>query len=261
MTEPENKKLESQEIIKKNDFIELEFAGKIKDNGIFDTNIPEEAKKLNLAIEAKPLAICLGQAMLLPSIDEFLIGKLLGKYKLELPPEKAFGFRKPELVKIMPASVFKDQQIHQGMVFQFDNVLGRISAISGGRIIVDFNNPIAGKQVIYELNAKRKIQDLNEKIKSLISFFFRQDLKYEVKEKKIIIQVQPGFEKFALLFKPKFKEILDLDLEVKLEKEKEVKEAEGKAEPSVESKGDKEITKKSQKTEKNISIESNKKIT
>ena len=86
----ENKK----EKIQKNDFIEIEFIGKIKDGEIFDTNIKEEAKKIDLNIEARPLIICIGQKMILPSIDDFLMNKSLGKYPLELTPDKAFGERK-----------------------------------------------------------------------------------------------------------------------------------------------------------------------
>lgn len=216
---------QSQDKLTENDFIELAFSGKTKDGEVFDTNILEQAKKINQNIETRLLIVCLGQAMILPAIDEFLIGKSLGKYTLELTPDKAFGNRNPQLVKTMPISVFKNQpqMPYPGMIFQFDNALARISAVSGGRVIVDFNNPLAGKPVVYELNAKKKILDLNEKIKSLILFFFRQDLKFEIKEKKLIIICAPGFEKFVILFKDKFKEILDLELEVEIEK-KEVKE-------------------------------------
>lgn len=146
-------------MLKKNDFIELEFVGKVKDRGIFDTNIESEAKKIGLDIKTRPLKICLGKKMILPAIDDFLIGKKIGKYTLELSPEKAFGEKRRELIKTMPMSVFKGQNMapQQGMIFQFDNMMGRISAVSGGRVIVDFNNPLAGKSVVYELEVKRKI--------------------------------------------------------------------------------------------------------
>jgi len=40
-------------MIKKNDFVEIEFTGKILDTGeIFDTNIKEEAEKINPKIES-----------------------------------------------------------------------------------------------------------------------------------------------------------------------------------------------------------------
>lgn len=256
----ENK--EKKQMLKKNDFIELEYTGKIKNTGdIFDTNIKEEAGKLKLDIKTRPLVICLGQNMILPAIDDFLIGKEVGKsYTLELIPEKAFGTRKKELIRTMPLSVFSKHNINpqQGMIFTFDNLLGRISAISGGRIIVDFNNPIAGKEVVYELKIKRKLTDEKEKIKSLMSAFFKKEFDFEIsklqeslildssqnskrilkskdfddnqksdskkisgiKPKKLIIKAEKEFIPLVEFFKEKFKEILSLDLKVEEKKER-----------------------------------------
>ncbi|MBI2630141.1 FKBP-type peptidyl-prolyl cis-trans isomerase [Candidatus Pacearchaeota archaeon] len=214
-----------EKTLTKNDFIELEYSGKVKDGEIFDTNISEEIKKLNLDIEPKPMIICLGQNMILPAIDEFLIGKETGNYLLNLAPEKAFGFREKERIKIIPVSVFKKHNIvpQQGLVFQFDNSLGKITAISGGRIIVDFNNPLAGKEVIYDLRVKRKLEDINEKAKSLINYIFRMDIKFKIEGKKIILESDEKLKKFIELFKDKFKEILELELEINIVKSEEKK--------------------------------------
>ena len=207
------------EIVEKNEFIEIEYSGRIKDGEIFDSTILEEAKKLNPDVkEVKPYILCIGQNMVLPAIDDFLTGKEVGKpYLLELPAEKAFGKRDKNLVKTVPISVFRQQDIspQQGMVFSFDNMLGRISAVSGGRIIVDFNNPLAGKDVIYDIKIKRKITDINEKIKTLMQAFYRAEFDFSVENKKLIIKTEKGIEKFIMLFAEKFKEILGLDLEVK----------------------------------------------
>ena len=221
------------EPLKKNDFIELEYTGRIKDGSIFDTNIKEEAKKVELEIESRPLVICIGQNMILPAIDEFLIGKDLGKHTLELSPEKAFGVRSRDYIKTMPLRVFTEKEImpRAGMVFNFDNLFGRVSAVSGGRVIVDFNNPLAGKEVIYELNAKKIVEKLEEKAENLLFFLFRRKLEFKLEEKKIKVKVEKQFIPLIDYFKPKFKEILDLDLEaeeIKTEEEKKEKPEEKK---------------------------------
>lgn len=210
--------------IKKNDFIELEFTGRVKNGEIFDTNIKDEARKINLEIDSRPLIICIGQNMILPSIDEFLEGKDTGKYSLELTPEKAFGTRSSEMIKTMPLRIFLDKNIipERGHVFQFDNLLGRVSAVSGGRVIVDFNNPLAGKEVVYELNIKRILAGLEEKVETLISLYFRRKLEFELKDSNLKIKVEKQFAPLASYFKDKFKEILGLELEViELEQKKE----------------------------------------
>ncbi len=223
--------VKKQEKINKNDFIKLDYIGKVKDGEIFDTNIKKQAEKIGLNIKERPLAICVGQGMILSGIDEFLLGKETGKYNLELKSEKAFGKRKREMIRTMPMSVFSQHKIspRRGMVLNFDSAIGKVSAVSGGRVIVDFNNPLAGKDVEYDLNVKEKIKDEKEKARVLIKSFFRNDFEFEIKQGKIIISLdkkQENVKKFIEIFKDKFKEILNLDLEIQVKEsdEKGVKE-------------------------------------
>ena len=204
-------------MLQKNDFIELEFVGKTQEGEIFDTNLKQEAEKIGLDIKTRPLVICFGESMILPAIDSFLMGKEEGKdYTLSLTPQESFGVRQRELVKIMPHSVFikKDILPIQGQTYVFDTMLGKISAISGGRVTVDFNNPLAGKNVVYSLKIKKKITDIQEKAKTLVLAYFRFELPFEIKDKKIIFNVNAGFKPLIEHFKPKFLDILGLELEV-----------------------------------------------
>jgi peptidylprolyl isomerase len=201
----------------KNDFIEIEFTGKIKDGEVFDSNIPEELKKLNPNQKAKPFIFSLGQDMFLKGAEEFLMGKDIGNYEIDLKPEEAFGLRNPSFVQMIPLKVFIEHRINPvpGAVLTFDNRMGKVLTVSGGRIMVDFNNPLAGKEVVYKINVLRKVEDLNEKVRSLNEFLFRRDFKFIINGDKLIIEVDKGFKGFVELFKDKFKEMLDLDIEVK----------------------------------------------
>jgi FKBP-type peptidyl-prolyl cis-trans isomerase 2 len=204
-------------IMQKKDFIEVEFTGKVKDGGIFDSNIKEDLKKLNPDETPKPLIFCLGEGMFLKGIDDFLIGKEIGSYTIELTPEKAFGPRIAEMVQMIPSKIFREQRLNPmpGVVFNFDGRLAKVLSVSGGRIMVDFNHPLAGKIVIYDVRVLRKIDDLNERVKAFIDFLFRREMKFSVKDKKVIIEVEKNISKFVEMFKDKFKEVLELDLEIK----------------------------------------------
>lgn len=211
---------------KKNDFIEIDFTAKVKGGEIFDSNRKEDLKKTNINIESKPLVFSLGSGMFLKGVDDFLVGKNIGKYEIELEPEKAFGQRNSKLVQIIPMRIFMQQNTKPapGMMFNFDGRVAKILSVSGGRVIADFNNPISGKTVVYDINVKRKIEDVNEKAKSFIDFLFRKDLKFDINDKKIILNVEKNLVEFVKLFSDKFKEILDLDLEVKEVEEKKKEE-------------------------------------
>jgi len=202
---------------KKKDFIEIEFTAKIKEGDIFDSNIKEDLKGRDLKEEPKPFIFSLGEGMFMQGIEDFLIGKEVGEYKIELTSDKAFGKRDAGLVQMMPIKIFAEQNINPlpGIMFNFDGRIGKILTVTGGRVLVDFNNPIAGKDVEYKVKVLRKVEDLNEKTKALIEFLFKRDLKFEIKDKKLIIEVEKPMKQFIEMFKEKFKEILDLDLEVK----------------------------------------------
>lgn len=212
--------------LQKRDFIEIEFTGKIKGGEVFDSNVKKDLEKLNPTANPKPLIFCLGEGMFLKGIDDFLIGKEVGKYQIELSPEKAFGPRIPKLVQMVPMKIFKTQKLNPfpGAIFNFDGRVAKVLSVSGGRVLVDFNNPLAGKDVVYDINILRKVEDLNEKIKSLIDFFTKKDFKFEVKDKKLTIYTdKQSIKQFLTLFKDKFKDILGLDMEVKETEEKDKK--------------------------------------
>src|SRR3989344_1214259 len=221
----------TQEILKKKDFIEIEFSARTKEGDIFDSNIKEEISKITgnhglFQHHAKPFVFSLGEGMFLRSVDDFLIGKSFSSvdkktssYEIELQPEKAFGQRDQKMVQIIPLKIFSKQKINpvQGDVFNFDGRVAKILSASGGRVIVDFNHPLSGKTVIYNIRLLRKVTDLKEKIKAFSDFIFRKEMKFDIDEKtkKIIFEAEKPMIQFVELFSKKFKEIFGLDLDAR----------------------------------------------
>lgn len=219
-------------VLEKKDFIEIEFTGKtLNDGKVFDSNIKENLEKLhtghNHSIEAKPFIFALGQGMFLKGIDDFLIGKSFARntYKILLSPENAFGNRDARLVQKIPIRVFKEQKMNPfpGAVFNFDGRIGKVLAVSGGRILTDFNNPLAGKEVVYEIKILRKIDNINEKIKAFNEFLFKRDLEFEIHDKKLVLKIEKSLINFAEMFKEKYKELFGLELRIEGIEEKSKK--------------------------------------
>jgi len=160
---------------KPKDFIEVSYVGRIKDsNKIFDLTDADLAKKEKIFSETadySPKVICLGEGHILKSIDEELIGKEVGKYySLELPPEKAFGKKDPSLVKVVQTSVLHQQKINPfpGLQINASGLLGTIRAVNSGRTTIDFNHPLAGRNVIYEIKINRIVNDNSEKVSGML---------------------------------------------------------------------------------------------
>ena len=209
---------------RKGDFIELEFTG-YHDGKVFDSNIPEELKKLNPDAKAEKMIVVIGQKMVPLGLDGALEDKEINKeYEIHIPYKDGFGERKRELVKTIPLSVFTKQKInpHPGATLFMDNALVRIITVSGARVITDFNNPLAGKDLDYKFKIKRIVKEYKEKVESFFNYFFKTVPKFDILEKKVLVNGEEQVKLFVEAFKEKFKEILKRDLDFKLiEKKKQ----------------------------------------
>ena len=213
------------EKISKKDFIEIEYTAKLKDNGqIFDTNIKEDAEKAGLKIEdLKPFIFSVGHGMIIKGLDQDIENKEIGKkYISEFKPELAFGKRNPALTRMIPLSIFTEQKIQpqRGMQVDLGGQVAKILSVSGGRILVDFNNPLAGRDVVYEFKINRKVNDLKEKINALQDFFLRKRFDFELKDKDVIFKVPEKIIKFIEVFSKHFEEILGIKIKAEKQEQK-----------------------------------------
>ena len=196
-------------MIKKKDFIELDYTGRVKEDGfVFDTTDEKTAKENNLADEkspAHPAVVCVGENMILESIDNQLPGKEIGKtYKFDLTAEQAFGKKDAGLIKMLPLSTFSSQKIepYVGLQVTVDGILGVVKRSGGGRILVDFNHPLAGKDLLYEVKINKVIDDTKEKIKAiLLKFGIDSEIKYE--NDKATVKIEKTDEETKKIIKEK----------------------------------------------------------
>lgn len=177
-------------------FIEVEYTGRIKDenNRVFDTTNEEIAKKEkihNPNAQYGPVIVCIGQGQLLKGIEEGLKGKTVGKYSFDLKPEQAFGKKTAELIQLIPTNKLLKEKIQPvpGLQLNIDGSIATIKSVSGGRTIVDFNHPLAGKEVHYDVTVKRIVTDAKEQLESLLDKL-GIDCSVEVKDNKAIIKLK-----------------------------------------------------------------------
>lgn len=203
--------------IKPKDFVEIEFIGRT-DGEVFDTNIPAEARKVNPEAKVAPIVVSTGQEMLVKGFDKALEGKEIGKkYTITIKPEEAYGNRDPKLIKMIPKKVFLEHEMNPvaGMTVSLDNAIAKIISASGGRIMVDFNNPLAGKELEFEFTITKKVIDKKEQVKALQTFLFRKEFEFDLDEKrKMIVFKEPQLTPILNAFKDKFKDLIGYDVEI-----------------------------------------------
>ncbi|MCF7866193.1 peptidylprolyl isomerase [Candidatus Woesearchaeota archaeon] len=190
--------------IKKGDFIQLDYTGKIQEtNTVFDTTILKTAEDAGLihkhgpndnhdhSDQYSPVTICVGEKQLLPGLDEQVEGKEIGKYNIKVPTEKAFGKKNPKLLKIMPIKLFKEQNIkpYVGLQLNIDGQMGTVRSITGGRTIVDFNHPLTSKDLEYDIEIKKIVTDKKEQVQAILKLTGIPIRDLEIKDKKAIIKM------------------------------------------------------------------------
>ncbi|MBI4149805.1 peptidylprolyl isomerase [Candidatus Woesearchaeota archaeon] len=166
--------------VKKGDFVELEYTGMLKEaKVVFDTTRVEVAKKTgihNPKSDYGPITICVGQQHVLPGLDEEIEGKEIGKeHTIDLSPEKAFGKKDARLIQMIPANKFAKDGVRPmpGLQVNVDGAIGMIKRAGGGRVLVDFNHPLAGQDVTYTFTITRLVSDDAVKLRALLQLQFK----------------------------------------------------------------------------------------
>ncbi|MDO8564263.1 MAG: FKBP-type peptidyl-prolyl cis-trans isomerase [Nanoarchaeota archaeon] len=210
------------DIIKKGEFVEIKYTGYVN-NEIFDSNIEEDLKRLNPEAKVEKTIVAVGEGMVVNGLDKALEGKEMNKeYAVKFGHKEGFGDRNKDLIRTIPLKVFTEKNImpQAGMMFSLDNQIVRIVTISGGRVMADFNNPLAGKEIDYKFKIIRRVSDEKEKIESLFKTSLRFIPEFEIRD-KIVIRGHKSFEALVKSFNDKFKRLIGKELG--FEEKKEVK--------------------------------------
>lgn len=188
--------------MKKGDFIRINYTGRVKETGkVFDTTKEKVAKEedmFNPENKYGPAPIIVGEGKIVEGVDEALKDMKVGeKKKLNIGPEKAFGKRKSKLIKLVPSSEFKDQDINPvpGMPITMNNLRGRVLSANSGRVRVDFNHPLAGKKLSYEVEIKEKIKGEKEKIKAICEYHNQDCSKIKTNKEEVELTVEDEIKK------------------------------------------------------------------
>ncbi|MDH5374801.1 MAG: peptidylprolyl isomerase [Candidatus Bathyarchaeota archaeon] len=184
--------------LRKGNFILIDYVARVKETGeVFDTTIEETAKKERLYKEGEiyePKLVVIGEGWVLKALDESLITMEAGKTaSVEIPPEKAFGKRAPEKVKRVSLRQLTAKGITPsiGMRVEYNGKMATVRTLGAGRVLLDFNPPLAGKTLIYEVTVQKKLRTVKQKIAAIIHRRTPvvEEFKFTVKEKKVNIKM------------------------------------------------------------------------
>lgn len=186
--------------VEKGSFILIDYVTRVKETGeVFDTTLAEEARKGGIFKENtiyEPMLIAVGEGWVLKGLDDSLVNLEVNKpTTVEILPEQGFGLRDPSKIRLIPLRRFRGQKAapYPGAQVEIDGKLAIVRAVGAGRVQVDFNPPLAGKTLVYDLTVKDIIKNKSEKIKALIHrripMIGIQKLKLRIAEKRVTIEL------------------------------------------------------------------------
>jgi peptidylprolyl isomerase len=161
--------------LQKGDFILIDYTAKVKEtNEVFDTTKEDVAKKEHLHKEGEihePELVVIGEGWKLKALDDSLPTMEINKpATVEISPEKGFGQRDPEKIKRVPLKQLYAKEINPviGARIEYQGKTATIRSIGAGRVLLDFNPPLAGKTLVYDVIVTKKLDSAEEKIGALI---------------------------------------------------------------------------------------------
>ncbi len=193
--------------MEKGNIIRWEYEAWVVEEGeetLIDTTSEELAKEHGVHdpnMKYGPMVSIVGAGRLIKGIEEELLKAEVGKdYEVTIPPDKAYGERDPKLMKIHSYRELARQKIEVevGKEVVLNNKRGRIITVTPGRVVIDFNHPLAGKTLKYRFKVVEKIDKEEDKIRAIIEMDYGKEVdKFDISiEGEDIIILLPDMCKY-----------------------------------------------------------------
>jgi peptidylprolyl isomerase len=241
------------------DFIELSFEMRAgQDKKLISTSKEDLAKKEDIFDDKKKYknaVIVIGTEGLFKEINDSFKEAEIGKeYEVTVPAKDAYGMRDNKNIKVVPMREFQRNKINPeiGKEVNINNKSGKIISVTPGRVLIDYNHELAGKDLYYKYQVVKIIDDIKDKVNAIIDMDYTDSEEFTVDIENDLISIQiPENAKFDVNWiDSKFKiandirkYIPDKDVEIKelykREEKKEVTSEEPKAEQAKEESTDK----------------------
>lgn len=136
----------SQQVIGPDCKVTLHFSIKLEDGQLIDSNF-----------DTAPATFVVGDGQLLEGFERTLLGMSAGDEAIvDISPEQGFGMTNPNNIQRLPRAQFKDMELEPGLVISFADagngeLPGVISDFDDKMVSVDFNHPLAGKHLKFEV--------------------------------------------------------------------------------------------------------------
>lgn len=133
--------------VKENDTVRVHYTGKLADGEIFDDSRGRE-----------PIEFTLGAGQVIPGFEKAVLDMAVSDTKtVNIPAADAYGDHRPELIQAVPLSELPEEikpEVGMQLVSQAPDgqqIPLVVTEVNDDNIMVDANSPLAGKDLIFDL--------------------------------------------------------------------------------------------------------------
>lgn len=136
--------------------VSIEYTLKFDDDSLVASNVGRE-----------PLVYVHGSSQIISSLEQALAGMTVGESKkVTLPPDESYGLVDMEAFREVDKSQIPAEAMHIGAQIQGregdgEVVHARVAEIKEDSVVLDFNHPLAGKTLCFEVKIL-KVEDAPE---------------------------------------------------------------------------------------------------
>ena len=165
--------------IKVGDMITISYIERC-DNAVTRTNIEEVAQENDLSNDIEgggPLPLFVGEDFFIRGLHEEFVGKEVGaKGTVFLPAEKAYGDRDNDKIHSIERKELAREIKIGNSIHHHEYGDGTIINKIGQKYIVDFNNPLAGRDIAYEYEIHELITDPAKQFSLIVNYIFPEEI-------------------------------------------------------------------------------------
>ena len=133
-------------VVAAGDIVNVSYTGTFTNGTVFDSNVG-----------GHQLQFTAGAGQLIKGFDDAVIGMRLGEEKnVTIPVNEAYGEINPALIVSVPSNTFGNHTVQVGSIIRrsLNNTQvqqGVVTAVNATNVTVDFNPPLAGQTLIFQI--------------------------------------------------------------------------------------------------------------
>ena len=126
--------------------VKVHYTGKHENGEIFDSSVARQ----------EPLSVNVGSGQVIPGFDGAIVGMSVGDKKtVTIEPKDGYGDKIAEAIQEMPIENLPEGispgDSLQGQGPQGQPIMATVESINGDKAMVDFNHPLAGKTITFDI--------------------------------------------------------------------------------------------------------------